>query len=211
MRGCFIVIEGPDGCGKSLHSGLLVERLQVHGHKVLLTDEPTTSEIGKDIRTILSGQKTYQPDTIQLLFCADRAEHVASVIQPALEAGVTVVCNRYRMSTILYGAAKGVNRQWLTQVNARFPDPDMTLLLLPPMGVCLQRIGLRAAREIFEKEALFRRVYQNYAEYAETLPQETVIDTSQPVEEVADRIAHLVLTRLPQMAASRLPAVPSPA
>lgn len=198
MRGRFIVIEGPDGCGKSLHSGLLAERLQARGHKVLLTDEPTTSEIGKDIRVILSGQKKYQPDTIQLLFSADRAEHVSTVITPALEDGVTVVCNRYRMSTILYGSAKGVDRDWLTQVNSHFPDPDCTILLLPPIDVCLHRIGMRSTQEIFEKEALFRRVYRNYAEYAETLPRETVVDTSRPVSDVSRQIEEIVLAGIPQ-------------
>ena len=101
MTGTFIVIEGPDGSGTTRHSSMLANNLRKNGKTVVLSAEPTNSPIGQEIRSILHGDSMPSPDAIQLLFCADRADHCANIIRPALEKGDTVVLDRYVLSTII--------------------------------------------------------------------------------------------------------------
>ena len=186
QRGTFIVIEGPDGSGTTRHSSLLAARLRQDGSTVLLTSEPTDSKIGQEIRSILHSESMPSPDAVQLLFCADRADHVASVIEPALERGDTVVCDRYVLSTIIYGAAFGLDRAWLEEINAKFPKPDLTIITLPPYEVCLDRISMRGTTDHFERDTFQRIVYDNYKNLED--PNIVFVDTTPPKEEVADEI-----------------------
>src|SRR3989338_936072 len=187
-----IVLEGPDGAGTTKHSALLAERLRAQGRDVVLTAEPTDGPIGESIRSILKstvGVPIPSPAALQLLFCADRADHVARVIQPALTAGKTVITDRYVLSTIVYGAAQGLDPEWLRAINSAFPKPDVTFLLLPPYEVCAERVSRRATKDQFEVDAFQRKVYAEY-EQART-PEVIVIDTSGGVEEVATQIETL--------------------
>ena len=184
MSGHFIVFEGPDGSGTTKHSAMLADRLRSRGDIVLLTAEPTESSMGQEIRDILHRESMPSPDAVQLLFCADRADHVATLITPALKAGKTVVCDRYTLSTIVYGTAQGVDADWLTEVNAIFPKPDLTFITLPPFEVCMERISRRSAKDQFEMENFQRRVYQEYQSVED--PSIVFIDTSGKKEDVAD-------------------------
>lgn len=194
MRGRFIVIEGPDGCGKSLQSRMLAEKLQEEGHRVLLTEEPTNSDIGKYIRTVLAGEAHYDPDSVQLLFSADRADHVARVVQPAMEEGTNVICSRYTLSTIFYGAAKGADKEWLALVNAHFLQPDCLIILLPPIETCIQRLSLRPRTDVHETKELVRKTHMLYTEYAKTMPQDCVINSSKPIADSLEQVYRAVLT-----------------
>lgn len=173
--GQFIVFEGPDGAGTTRQSTLFVEKMQSEGKKVLLTAEPTDSPIGQEIRSILHSETLPSPDAVQLLFCADRANHIATVVEPALRNGTTVVCDRYILSTIVYGVAQGMDRAWLEAVNAAFPKPDMTFITLPPFDVCMQRINRRPSKDQFETEGFQRRVYEQYKSVED--PTVTFVDT----------------------------------
>lgn len=181
-----IVLEGPDGAGTTKHSKLLAERLLQRGEDVVLTAEPTDSSIGTLIRSMLKGNHVPDPKTLQLLFCADRADHVAHVINPALNAGKTVITDRYALSTIVYGRAQGLDPDWLRSINEAFPKPDVTFVLLPPYEVCKERVGRRASRDHFEQDAMQRKVYAEYE--AERSPEVCVVDTSGNPEEVAMEI-----------------------
>jgi len=166
MHGRFIVIEGPDGAGTTLHAKLLAERLQQDGRKVLLTAEPTDNPIGTWIRTILRGREILPADALQLLFCADRAWHVAQVIRPALQEGTIVISDRYALSTVAYGTVQGLDTQWLQSIGDGFAQPDCTILALPPIQVALERLGRREAHDIFEQREVQERLHDVYRDLA---------------------------------------------
>lgn len=108
MRGTFIVLEGADGSGKSRQARLLDERLAalLGPEASHLTRQPSTREIGRLIRRSLTGEIALAAEAMPALFAADRADHVAHVVKPALEQGMHVVCDRYVLSNLVYRAAE---------------------------------------------------------------------------------------------------------
>ena len=142
----FIVFEGPDGSGTTFHAKRFAERLREDGRDVLLTCEPSEGPIGGTIRSALNTTPLPPPDSLQLLFTADRADHLAREIIPALNAGTTVVCDRFILSTIIYGSSQGLSKEWLETLNRQFREPDLTIVTLPPYSVCRERLERRAER-----------------------------------------------------------------
>lgn len=195
MSGKFIVFEGPDGSGKTLHSTLFAERLRKEGHDVLHTVEPTKGPIGKQIREFIAGDGGVSHEVMQLLFSADRGWHLEKEVQPALQAGKTVVSDRYYYSTFMYGEAAGLSSDWLRLLNAYYPRPDYIVLALPSMEVCSNRIGGRASQEVFEKRAFQERTYRLYEHMARE-PGVIVIDTGGNKDEVAQEIWERVMERV---------------
>lgn len=191
QRGRFIVLDGPDGSGTTFHSARLAERLRAQGRNVLLTCEPTSGAIGRFIRELLKSNSV-PPAALQLLFCADRAEHLSEEIEPALEAGSLVVSDRYIASTLAYGDALGLSQEWLSEVNNTFIQPDASLFLLPPLTVCLDRIGKRTTKDILEQAPLQARVHAAYSRLAAGNGSIAVIDTSEDKETVAGQIDAIV-------------------
>jgi dTMP kinase len=191
MSGRFIVLEGPDGSGTTHHCKRLAETLLSRGIEVLLTAEPTNGPVGSRIREFLR-EGMLPPDALQLLFCADRAAHVRLDILPALNAGKTVICDRYALSTIAYGEAQGLNPAWLTQLNEPFVKPDLQLLLLPPLSVSLKRLAKRPSQDSMEESGLQERVHRSYARLAAADASMHVIDTSDEKDDVAALILQLV-------------------
>jgi len=179
-------MEGPDGSGTTYHSKNLLKKLQECGIDVISTSEPTDGGIGKEIRTLLHSPKLPSPDAVQLLFCADRADHVANLIQPALNEGKTVISDRYSLSTIIYGKALGLDEQWLKEINSRFPPPDLTIVTLPPFEICERRRGRRDVLDQFEESSFQKDVYNYYSEIDD--PATIFIDTSASQEEVSENI-----------------------
>ena len=184
MTAKFIVFEGPDGSGTTRQTAFLVDSLRKSGKSVLMTAEPTESKVGQDIRKMLQQDTMPTPDSMQLLFCADRANHVSTVIEPALRKGQIVVCDRFSLSTIVYGAAQGIDKQWLESINAKFPKPDLTFITLPPFDICMERINSRKTQDQFEMENFQRRVYENYKSIED--PSVVFVDTSGSKQETAD-------------------------
>jgi dTMP kinase len=191
MNGRFIVLEGPDGSGTTSHSKLLAEHLKAKGLPVLHTFEATDGPVGTFIREQLRA-KELPGSAMQLLFCADRAWHEQHILIPALEQGTTVICDRYSLSTEVYGEAFGMDRKWLHDMNKAFIQPDMLLLALPPLSVCLARLEKRNKDSFEANEPLQRRVYELYAQHALTLPDGSVFDTSAEKESVFPKIARYV-------------------
>lgn len=190
MNGQFIVLEGPDGSGSTTHAKLLTERLKAMGTDVLLTWEPTTGPIGTFIRAELA-KGTITAEALQILFTADRSWHVSEVIMPALEAGKIVICERYWLSTVVYAHALGIETGALTHMNEQFIQPDLQIMLLPPLEVCLERLGKRATRDMLETDSLQKRVYDGYKQAAEEM-KIPIVDSSTSKEETAEKLLQLL-------------------
>jgi len=191
----FIVLEGPDGAGTTLHTKLLTEKLLRNGRNVLFTAEPTSGSIGTWIRSELS-KGSLPPSALQLLFCADRAEHVEKMILPALGNGADVVSDRYSLSTLAYGEATGVDRAWLKTINDGFRKPDITLVLLPSFAVCKERLMRRKEHDILEEEDLQKRVHSAYASLLDSDPTLVHIDSSGEKKSTSEHIWNTVRATL---------------
>jgi len=195
MKGKFIVLEGPDGSGTTTHSSLLAKKLRSLGHDVLLTAEPTDSSIGRFIRKQLQEKKVDSASALQLLFCADRAWHIEKVIRPALEAGKTVISDRYVISTLVYGEAMGLDPEWLLKVNTPFVEPDILLVALPDFRLCMKRIQKRLKLDVFENMPFQRKIYDLYERITLDDKEARTIDTGGTLEEVSKKVLDWTLAR----------------
>lgn len=152
--------------------------------------------MGKLIRSALQKQWSTSADALQLLFCADRADHLGYEIEPFLSNGGIVVCDRYVWSTIAYGSL-GCEVEWLTQLNRNFRIPDHTFLLQVPSSECLRRITSRGAdAELFEEQEKLERVWKTFANLQNTgKSPSTVIDGTQSQDQIAAMVLEQVETQ----------------
>ena len=154
-RGRFVVLEGNDGCGKSTQAGRLVRRLEAAGYAVVATFEPGATELGRDLRQLLlDDELALGPRAEALLMAADRAQHVADVIEPALARGAWVVSDRFVGSSLAYqGVARGLGVDAVAAMN-RFAtgdlEPDLVVYLTAPLDVLRSR--QKAQRDRIESE-----------------------------------------------------------
>ncbi|MFP3278720.1 MAG: dTMP kinase [Candidatus Micrarchaeota archaeon] len=165
--GLFIAFEGLDGAGSTTQAYLLEQYLK-QKNKVLLTKEPTQNIIGGIIRAVLKGDLKLSSQTLQLLFAADRANHLEKEILPALKKGFIVISDRYLFSSVAYGASAGLDREWLLKINEKFRMPDITIFLDVKPETCIKRISeSRFNFELFEQEEKLRKVREEYMALAE--------------------------------------------
>ncbi len=156
----FIVIEGIDGSGKSTQAKLLYNYLK-KVRKCFLTKEPTDTKIGLFIKSLIKN-KNLNSDAVELLFMADRAEHVKE-IEEKLKQNNIVICDRYYFSTIAYGSALGLNKEWLENANKVFLKPDLTIIIDINPALALKRINLRKhKKQYFEKAKFLNKVRKEY-------------------------------------------------
>lgn len=160
-HGSLVAIEGIDGTGKTTQAGLLVQALEAKGLQVVATREPTGGATASEIRSLAAAGKRAEPARELELFQADRDEHVREVIRPALQGGKIVVTDRYYLSTVAYQGARGLDfAAILTECEARFPIPDLAIILEiePSMGI--ERVVKRGAGivEAFERVDLLQAV-----------------------------------------------------
>lgn len=183
--GKFIAIEGLDGSGSSTQSHRLYYWLKEKKLAAWLTQEPTATIIGGIIKSCLVGDwKNVDPKALQLLFAADRADHLEYEIKPRLEKGVNVITDRYFLSSIAYGSTSA-SEQWLMAVNDLFILPDLTLLLKVPVRICLERIKeSRTGFELFEKKDKLEKVWSVYEAISKKYPNIMIIDGEKSEEEV---------------------------
>ncbi len=184
----FIALEGGEGCGKSTQAPLLAD-----GLGAVLTSEPGGTEVGRHIRRlVLDPSSDELGDRAEaLLLAADRAQHVDEVVRPALDKGRHVVTDRYTGSSLAY---QGYGRRlgtddigWLSQWASVGLETDLTVLLVVPRSVALERLGDRPDRFEGEEEAFHRRVAEGFDALAGS-PTWVVVDGTGDVEEVAARI-----------------------
>ena len=192
--GVFVCFEGGEGSGKSTQSRLLRDWLEEEGYDVVLTFEPGDTEVGREMRRIVLSPETGElaDRTEVLLYAADKAEHVETVVQPALERGAVVVTDRYVDSTLAYqGAGRSLDVREVEQV-ARWATHD----LRPHLTVVLDLepehgLGRFAGRDRIEAESVefHQRVRAAFLEMAEADPDHyLVLDARLPVEEIAAEI-----------------------
>ena len=197
----FITFEGMDGAGKSTQVRMLRQSLIDLGHNVLVTREPGGTRIGVRIRSLLLDERNSDlTSTAELFLClADRSQHVAEVILPALKSGIWVLCDRFTDATVAYqGYARGEDMGWILELNERASrslSPDLTFLLDCPVEVGLGRIRDRDAagsRQLSEKRFdmegtdFHRRVRQGYLALAGSNrdPRFRVVDATRSAEAV---------------------------
>ncbi len=196
-RGKFITLEGIEGVGKSTHCAFLRDRLLESGLTVVTTREPGGTRLGEAVRGILLDPSlpAMTPLTELLLMFAARAEHLATVIEPALTRGVWVLCDRFTDATYAYqGGGRALDMAAIAQLEGLVQQglrPDYTLLFDAPVPIALARAKSRSASDRFEAEVseFFVKVQAVYRERAAREPLRFVsIDAAQTLPEVEDAL-----------------------
>ncbi|WP_129668925.1 dTMP kinase [Phytoactinopolyspora endophytica] len=198
-RGLFVAFEGGDGVGKSTQVDLLAKHLRTLGRDVVVTREPGGSRIGKEVRTILLDGGELDARAEALLFAADRADHVASLIRPALQRGAVVITDRYVDSSIAY---QGVGRELgIDQVAAlsEFATlglrPDLTIILDLDAAERRRRVERLGQFDRIEREPdhVHARIRQAFLDLAAAAPgRYRVVDAARPADQVAAEVATAV-------------------
>ncbi len=192
--GLFIALEGGEGAGKSTQAQLLGDWLRGHGHEVVVTYEPGATAIGRQLRRVLLDASTgpISPRAEALLYAADRAEHVRTIVRPALRRGAIVISDRYVDSSIAYqGAGRALPVEEVTRLSRWATDdlvPDLTVVLDLPPEIGLHRVGdARLDRLESETAEFHERVRRAYLDLAAAEPARyAVVDaTAQPTQVAA--------------------------
>jgi dTMP kinase len=190
VTGHFIVLEGLDGSGITTQGRLLRDWLgDERDIPAIHTQEPSEGPVGSLIRQALRHRVNCDPATLALLFAADRLDHLTSDIQPRLDAGYVVVCDRYYLSSLAYQTSEIQDTDWLVSINSRARQPDLTLFFDVPVETCLARIA-RARHETqrFERAETLARVRSNFLRFIEELRERgeriDVVDGSRPIDDV---------------------------
>ncbi|MGC9129650.1 MAG: dTMP kinase [Candidatus Micrarchaeia archaeon] len=174
-KGLFVVFEGLDGAGNTTQASLLESYFKKEGKKVLLTKEPTQGIIGGMIRAALNGDLSISGETLQLLFAADRSHHLSKEVEPALNKNYVVISDRYLFSSIAYGSASGLDKDWLKKINEKFRLPDISIFIDVNPNTCIKRISKnRFSVELFEREESLRKVRREYLELAKEFKFEVI-------------------------------------
>jgi len=196
----FITLEGIEGCGKTTQMQQLSAYFEKRGHSCVLTREPGGTALGEKIRTILLDPASTElvPTAELLLYMADRAQHINSLIKPSLAEGKVVLCDRYFDATVVYqGFARGLDTGFICDLHRLIFDdlkPDMTFLLDLAPRIGLARAwkqldnGTRSGTESrFEEETInfHEKVRAGYLELARRQPERIrVVDGSQDIKQV---------------------------
>ena len=192
-RGKIIVIEGTDKAGKSSQSRMLAEALKVSGKVCVILDFPDyTTPIGMEIKAFLEGKRDYLSEVKHLLFSANRWEKKKE-IESMLENGTIIVMNRYWQSNLVYGAANGMDINWLLRLDKGLPKEDITLVILVNPSISAKRAKMQDA---FESDTqLAASAYKNYLKFAKQYRWK-VIDGSKSKEQVHQEIMKIIRKEL---------------
>jgi len=198
MKGKFIVLEGPDRCGKSTQAKRLAEYLQAQGKEVLLTREPGGTVTAEKIRQVVLDPKLdVRPMAELLLYEASRAQHTQEKILPALEEGKIVICERYTMSTCAYqGYGRGIDLDQIHTLNKIATlglTPDVTLVFLMSDKYFVERGEYLFSDRLEQEDVSFRqKMRQGYLELINQTPRAYLINADHSLEEVqAQVLEHL--------------------
>jgi dTMP kinase len=189
----FVTFEGIDGSGKSTQARFLAERLRADGLDVVLTREPGGTALGEAIRDLVLHGGHVAPWAEAALYAAARAQHVEEVIQPALDRGSIVVCDRYLDSSAVYqGVGRGLGLERVMELNLTAVGgllPDRTFLLRLSATTALARMGASLDRIEREGETFLALVHDAYdalaARYASRF---VVVDAEQAPHEIGDLV-----------------------
>jgi len=210
MKGKFISLEGVEGVGKSTNLAHIKTRLEANGLTVIETREPGGTDMAEEIRAMLLRPRSESVSEMAelLLMFAARAQHIHALIQPALEAGHWVLCDRFTDATFAYqGGGRGVSMQWIATLESMVQQtlrPNLTFLLDLPVEIGLERARKRSDFDRFEAEKVqfFQSVRNVYLQRAAEEPNRfAIIDASPSLEKVQQQIDRAIEQRLGLVAA----------
>jgi len=197
QNGIFITFEGTDGSGKTTQIKLVEKHIIEKGYEVVLSREPGGTKVSELIRDLILDPSNTEivPLTELILYAASRAQHVAQIIKPAVEAGKIVICDRFVDSSYAYqGCGRGVDLKIVADVNRVAIDgmsPDITFFLdIDPEISIKRRINSTGADRIEQEKMDFhRRVYDGYKKMALLFPDRIkTIDANKSIEEISSQI-----------------------
>ena len=198
MKGKFIVLEGPDRCGKSSQAKMLYNQLVARGKDVILTREPGGTPTAERIRQIvLEPGLDVRPMAELLLYEASRAQHTQEKILPALAEGKTVICERYTMSTCAYqGYGRGIDLgiiDTLNKIATLETKPDLTLVFLMSDKYFTERGEYLFSDRLEQEDLAFRqKMRKGYLEMIERTPNAYLIDADKNISDIQARVLQLL-------------------
>jgi dTMP kinase len=193
-RGLFVVVEGPDGAGKTTFATELVSAINANGGHAVFTFQPSTGSIGEILRSIMAGRSDpHSREEIAALFASDRIQHAMEQVFPHLLLGHTVICDRHVHSSMAYqGAVDGVPTDTIRTLNRFAPQPDVTFIMLPEKRICIERIGSRGkALDGYERTEAFEKAYAYYSGI-QCGPHEFMLDAAMSMNVLLQR-ARLII------------------
>ena len=193
-KGLFVTFEGTDGCGKTTQIELLKTYLENKGYTVLLTREPGAKGLGTKLREILLNYEgEVSPNCESFLFLADRAQHIDTIIKPAIERGEIVLCDRHTDSTVAYqGYGRGLDLNQINMLNTIATSgfkPDITFVFDIDIETAQKRVGKTKDRMESAGVEFFKKVRQGYLDIAKSEPERVkVLDATQTIEDISNQV-----------------------
>ncbi len=193
-KGLFITFEGIDGCGKSTQLNLLSEYLKSEGLEVVITREPGAKGLGEKLREILLNYEGEVSSNCEaFLFLADRAQHIDTLVKPAIEAGKVVLCDRHTDSTIAYqGYGRGVDLEQIKMLNRIATSglvPDLTFVFDLDVEISQMRVGKTKDRMESAGDDFHNRVRNGYLEITKQEPERVkVINSDDSIENIFEKV-----------------------
>lgn len=194
QKGLFITFEGCDGCGKTTQLELLARYLQGKGYDVIVTREPGAKGLGEKLREILlnyDGEVSSNCESF--LFLADRAQHIDTIVKPAIDAGKIVLCDRHIDSTAAYqGYGRGLDLEqinYLNNIATSGLKPDLTLLFDVDIETSMARVGKNKDRMESAGIEFQEKVRRGYLELAQKEPERIkVFDSGKTIEQLHQEV-----------------------
>lgn len=200
-KGLFITFEGTDGCGKTTQIEMLKDYFEKQGRTVLLTREPGAKGLGTKLREILLNYDgEVSPVCESFLFLADRAQHVDTIIKPAIARGEIVLCDRHTDSTVAYqGYGRELDIEQIKMLNNIATSglkPDLTFIFDIDIDTAQKRVGKNKDRMESAGIEFFKRVRNGYLEIAKQEPERVkVLDGSKSIETIHNELLEILQTK----------------
>lgn len=200
-KGLFITFEGTDGCGKTTQIEMLKDYFEKQGRTVLLTREPGAKGLGTKLREILLNYDgEVSPVCESFLFLADRAQHVDTIIKPAVAKGEIVLCDRHTDSTVAYqGYGRELDIEQIKMLNNIATSglkPDLTFIFDIDIDTAQKRVGKNKDRMESAGIEFFKRVRNGYLEIAKQEPERVkVLDGSKSIETIHNELLEILQTK----------------
>jgi len=199
-RGLFIVLEGPDGSGKSTVAEFMAEYLKDKGHEIEFSREPGGTNIGEKIREIILDVKNEEmsSEAEALLYAASRAQHVTEKIKPTIDSGKDLICERFYYSSLVY---QGIGRKLGVDVVKSFNEfaiqgvyPDLVIFLDvdPEKALKRKKDTENLDRLENEKISFHKEVFNGYKEIIRILPEIKVVDADRRKDEIYEDVKKLI-------------------
>lgn len=201
-KGLFITFEGADGCGKTTQMDLLAEYLKNNGKEVLLTREPGGKGLGEKVREILLNYDGDVSDRCEsFLFLADRAQNIDIIVNPAVEEGKIVLCDRHIDSTVAYqGYGRGLDIERINMLNNLATNghkPDLTFVFDIDVETSMKRVGKEKDRMESAGIDFHNRVRKGYLELAKQEPKRIkVLDATKSIAEIHNEVIKIINEKL---------------